>query len=59
MIEIFKFKYQSYDLSKKNCIEKRIITSCKYGSETVSNIWVKPWNILQENSFKSYISSGF
>ena len=33
--EIFKFKGHSYDLRKNNSIERRIINSCKYGSETV------------------------
>ena len=36
MTEIFKFKDHSYDLRKNNCLEMRIIKSCKYGSETVS-----------------------
>ena len=41
MTEIFKFKDHSYDLRKNNCIERRIIKSCKYGSETVSNLGAK------------------
>ena len=53
MTEIFKFKDQSYDLRKNNCIERRIIKSCKYGSETVSNIGAKFWDILPENIKKS------
>ena len=36
MTEIFKFKDHSYDLRKNNCLEMRIIKSCKYGNETVS-----------------------
>ena len=46
MIEIFKFKDHSYDLRKNNCLERRIIKSCKYGSETVLNLWEKLWDIL-------------
>ena len=38
MIEIFKFKDHSDDLRKNTCTERRIIESCKYGSETVSNL---------------------
>ena len=38
MTEIFKFKDHSYDLRKNNCLERRVIKSCKYGSETVSNL---------------------
>ena len=38
MTEIFKFKDHSYDLRKNNCLERRIIKSCKYGRETVSNL---------------------
>ena len=49
MTEIFKFKDHSYDLRKNNCLERRIIKSCKYGSETVSNLGAKPWDILPEN----------
>ena len=36
--EILKFKDHSYDLRKNNCIERQIIKSCKYGSETVSKL---------------------
>ena len=53
MTEIFKFKDHSYDLRKNNCLEKRIIKSCKYGSETVSNSWVRLWVILPENIEKA------
>ena len=45
----FKFKDHSYDLRKNNCIEKRIIKSSKYGSETVSNLGAKLRNILSKN----------
>ena len=37
MTELFKFKEHSYDLKKNNCLERRIIKSCKHGSETISN----------------------
>ena len=53
MTEIFKFKDHSYDLRKKYCIESRIIKSCKYGSETVSNLGVKLSYILPENVKKT------
>ena len=46
---MFKFKDHSYDLRKNDSIERRIIKSCKYGSETVSNLGAKLWNILPEN----------
>ena len=49
MTGIFKFKDHSYDLRKNNCLERRIIKSCKYGSETVSNLGAKLWDILPEN----------
>ena len=49
MTEIFKFKDHSYDLRKNNLLERRFIKSCKYGSETVLNLWAKLWNILPEN----------
>ena len=49
MTQIFKFKNHSYDLRKNNCLERRIIKSCKYGSETVSNLGAKLWDILPEN----------
>ena len=45
MAEIFKFKDHSYDLRKINCLQRRILKSCKYGSETVSNLGPKLWNI--------------
>ena len=47
--EIFKSKDHSYDLRKNNCLEKRVIKSCKYGSETVSNLGEKLWGILPKN----------
>ena len=47
--EIFKINDHSYDLRKNNCIGGRIIKSRKYGSETVSNLGAKPWDILPEN----------
>ena len=49
MAEIFKLKDHSYDLRKNNSIERWIIKSCKYGSETVLNIGTKLWDILPEN----------
>ena len=49
MTGIFKFKDHSYDLRKGNCIERRIIKSCKYGNETVLNLGEKLWYILPEN----------
>ena len=45
MAEIFKFKDHSYDLRKINCLQRRILKSCKYGSETVSNLGPKLWDI--------------
>ena len=50
MTEIFKFKYYSYNLRKNN---RRIIKSCRYGSETVSNLRVKLWDILPEYNKKA------
>ena len=49
MTEIFKFKDHSYDLRKNNCLEMRIIKSCKYGSETVSILGAKLRDILPKN----------
>ena len=49
MTEIFKFEEHSYGLRKNNCIERQIIKSCKYGSETASNLEAKLWDILPEN----------
>ena len=49
MTDFFKFKDHLYDLRKNNCLETRIIISCKYGSETVSNLRAKLWDILPEN----------
>ena len=49
MTEIFKFKNHSYDLRENNCLERPIIKSCKYGSETVSNLGPKLWDIVPEN----------
>ena len=43
MTRIFKFKDHSYDLTKKYCIERRIIKSCKYDSETVFNLGTNLW----------------
>ena len=37
MTEIVKFKDHSYDLRKNNCIERRIIKSYKYGSESLES----------------------
>ena len=53
MTEIFKFKDHSYDLRKNNCVERRIIKSCKNGSETVSNLEAKLWEILSKNIKKA------
>ena len=53
MTEIFKFRHHSYDLRKNNCLETRIIKSCKYGSETVNNLVAKLWDILPENIEKA------
>ena len=53
MTKIFKLKDHSYDLRKNNCLERRIIKSCKYGSETVSNLGAKLWDILSENIKKA------
>ena len=53
MTEIFKFKDHSYDLRKNNCLERRIIKSCQYGSQTASNLGEKAWNILSENIKKA------
>ena len=52
MTEIFKFKNHSYDL-RKNWLERRFLKSCKYGSETVLNLWAKLWDILPENIKKT------
>ena len=41
MTEIFKFQDHSYDLTKNNCIERRIIKSYKDGNKTVSNLGPK------------------
>ena len=35
MTESFKFKDHAYDLRKNNCIDKQIVKSNIYGSETV------------------------
>ena len=43
----------SYDLRKNNCIKRRIIKSCKYGSETVWNLGAKLCDILPEKYLKS------
>ena len=53
MTKFFKFKNQLFDLRKNNCLEKRIIKSCKYVSETVSNLGAKLWDILPENIKKA------
>ena len=53
MTEIFKFKDHSSDLRKNNCLERRIIKSCKHGSETVSTLGAKLWDILPENIKKA------
>ena len=57
--EIFKFKDYSHDLKKNNCIEKRIIKSCEYGSGIVSNLRAKLWDILPENIKKAESLQGF
>ena len=33
MTPIFNFKDNSYDLRKSNCLKRKIIKSCKFGSE--------------------------
>ena len=53
MTEVFKLKDHSYDLRKNNYLERRIIKTCKYGSETVSNLGAKLWDILPENIKKA------
>ena len=53
MTEISKFKDHLYILRKNNCLERRIIESCKYGSETVSNLGAKLWDNLPENIKKA------
>ena len=53
MSEISKLKDHSYELRNNNCIERSIIKSCKYGSETFSNLGTKLWDILQENIKKA------
>ena len=46
--ESLKFKDHSYDLRNNNGLERRIIKSCKYGSETVSSLGTKLWDILSK-----------
>ena len=53
MTEFFKFKDELFDFRKNNCLERRIIKSCKYGSETVSNLGAKLWDVLPENIKKA------
>ena len=53
MEEIFKFKDHSYRLRKNNSIERQIIKSRTYGSETVSNLEAKVWDIQPENIKKA------
>ena len=53
MTEILKFKDRTYDLRKNYCIERRIVKSCSYGNEAVSNVGAKFWDILLENIQKS------
>ena len=53
MTEIFKFKDHSNDLRKNICFERRTIKSCKYGSETASNLGAKLWDILPQNIKKA------
>ena len=59
MTEILKFKDHSYDLRNNNCMERRIIKSCKYDSETVLNLGAKVWDILPENIKKAESLQGF
>ena len=59
MTEIFKIKDHSYELRKNSCIERRITTSCKYDSETVSNLETKIWDILPENIKRAESLQGF
>ena len=49
MTEIFEFKDHSSDLRKNNYIERKIIKSCKYDSETITSLGAKLWDILPEN----------
>ena len=48
MTEISVFYDNSFDLRKNNFIERRITKSHKYGSEKVSNLGAKIWDILPE-----------
>ena len=59
MTKMFKFKCHSYDLRKNNCIEKRIIKSSKFDSDTVSNLGAKLWDILSENIKKAESEAEF
>ena len=53
MTEILTLKDHSFDFRKNNYIERRIIKSCKYGSETVLSLGAKLWDILPENNKKA------
>ena len=59
MTEMFKFKDHSFDLRKNNCTKMHIIKSSKYGSETVSNLGAKLWDILSDNIKKSKSEAEF
>ena len=49
LTEIFKFEDDSYDFRKDNSVQRLIIKSFMYGSETASNLGAKLWDILLEN----------
>ena len=59
MTEMFKFKDHSFDLRKNNCTKMHIIKSSKYGSETVSNLGAKLWDILSDNIKKAKSEAEF
>ena len=59
MTQVFNFNNHSYDLRKNNYIERWIIKSCKYGSETVLNLGAKLLDILPENIKKAESLEGF
>ena len=49
LTEIFKFKDDSYDFRKDNSVQRLIIKSFMYGSETASNLGAKLSDTLLEN----------
>ena len=57
MTEISKFRDHSYDLRKNNCLEKRIIKSCKYGKSCESGgktLGCPTWNIIKAESLQEF-----